>query len=395
MGAKLEEDPSLPRLDSVRTLIDVSSVGFEWNLINDDRIIGFVVYRSGSGEGKGLQKIATIKNPYATHFYDLSLNPQTKYIYAFATLGQDGRISPKSNPIHIQTSFIDSVESVFAINSQPKTIKIIWSPHPNPSVDSYLLQRLDKAGQFQTIKLIPHRLSVEYFDTKLKDGETYTYRVIAQNHEGVKSKPSEGVSVATIPQPAPINNVKASDNLPKAIEIQWDEAQEAEGIKKKYYKILYSTNDKDYKTLATTNQTNYTHKLKAGEDGVSYYYQVVLLGENGLEGHMSTTPAKGVSLPPPDAPLYFKGEVQNNQAILSWEAPEDERVKGYIVYRKEGSLWEQSSKFIDIEQPRFIDKEMRAGKTYKYSVVSVDQYGIESAPTSEIKLPTNPAQSAE
>lgn len=385
-NANLQEDSSLPRLDSVNTLVDVSSVGFEWKLINNEKIKGYVIYRSESGEGKGLQRIATIKNRFATHFYDINLSPQTKYIYAFAVLGENDTISPKSEPIHIQTSFIDPVESVFAINNQPRSIKLIWSPHPNPSVDSYLIQRLNKAGEFKTIKTIPHRLSVEYFDEDLKDGETYTYRIIAKNHEGVESKPTQGISVSTIPQPAPIENIQASNDLPRSISITWEDAPDSAGVSKKYYKILVSSNDKDYKSIATTNQTNYTHKLQAKDDGITYSYQVVLLGDNGLEGRMSSNPAKGSSLPPPSTPTQFEGKMIEGKATLSWQTPSDDRIVSYIVYRKEGALWTQSAKFIDIHNNGFIDKEMQKGKKYSYSVVSVDKHGIESKPSQEIEL---------
>lgn len=386
LNVKLQEDSSLPRLDSINTLVDVSSVGFEWKLINNDSIQGYVVYRSESVGGKGLQQIAIIKNRFATHFYDTNLLPQTKYMYAFAVLGPNGAVSPKSEPIHIQTSFIDPVESVFAINNQPRTIKLIWSPHPNPSVDSYLVQRLDKAGKFKTITTIPHRLSVEYFDEDLQDGETYTYRIIARNHEGIESKPTEGISVSTIPQPAPIENIQASTNLPRSIEVTWDSAPDSAGVSKKYYKILVSSNNKDFKSIATTNQTHYTHKLQAKDDGVSYYYQVVLLGDNGLEGRSSSTPAKGSSLPPPATPTQFEGKMIDGRATLSWQIPSDERIQSFIVYRKEGTLWAQSSKFIDIHDNSFSDKEMQKGKKYSYSVVSVDKNGLESKPSQEIEL---------
>lgn len=385
-NTKLQEDTSLPLLDSVNTLADVSSVGFEWNLVQSDSVEGFVVYRSQFGSNKGLQKIATIKNRFATHYYDKNLKPQTKYIYAFATLGQNGTISPKSEPINIQTSFIGPVESLFAINSEPRTVKLIYSPHPNPSVDSYLIQRLNKSGEFKTIKTIPHRLSVEYFDKNLKDGETYTYRIIAKNHEGIKSKPSQSVSVSTIPQPAPIQDIQASTNLVRSIQITWREAPDTQGVSKKYYKILYSANGKDYKHLATTNQTQYTHKLKDKEDGLSYYYQVILLGDNGLQGHLSSSPAKGSSLPPPGTPIHFNGKILDNKAMLSWQNPNDERIVGYIVYRREAGLWSQSMRFVDIYDTKFVDKEMNKDKVYSYSVASIDKNGIESEPTQSISL---------
>lgn len=386
LNENLKENTALPQLDSVNTLVDVSSVGFEWKFLNDEAVQGFVVYRAQSLSGKGLQRIAIIKNRFATHYYDTGLSPQTKYIYAFATLGGDKDVSPKGEPIHIQTSFIDAVESVFAINNQPRSIKLIWSPHANPSVETYLLQRLNKAGEFETIAHIPHRLSVEYFDSDLKDGETYTYRVIAKNFEGIESKPSKSVSVSTIPQPAPIENLHASNDMPRAINLSWEAAPDTQGVSKKYYKILYSSDDKDYKTLATTNQTHYTHKLKADENGISYYYQVVLIGDNGLEGRMNTQSAKGSSLPPPSQPTHFEGKIIDDKATLSWQIPSDDRIQSFIVYRYEGAIWAQSTRFVDIEGNSFVDKEMQKGKKYSYSVVSVDKNGIESAPTKKILL---------
>lgn len=386
-SSKLREDSSLPPPSSIHTLADVSSVGFEWKLIQDEKVKGFVVYRSESGEGKGLQAIATIKNRFATHFYDINLNPQSKYIYAFASLGNDDNISPKSEPIHIQTSFIDPVESIFAINNEPRTIKIIWSPHPNPSVDSYLVQRLDKAGKFRTIKTIPHRLGVEYFDTNLNDGQVYTYRIIARSHEGIESKPSQGISVSTIPQPAPIENIQASTDLPRAIEITWKAAPDTQGVSRKIYKISYAReHDKSFKKIATTTQTSYTHKLQQEDDGVKISYQVILLGDNGLEGRESSSPATGSSLPKPSMPLNFRAQMLDNQASLSWDTPTDERIQSFVVYRKEGTIWAQSLRFSNITNNDFVDKEMQKGKKYRYSVVSVDSHGIESTPTQEIEL---------
>lgn len=388
LGKMPQEDASLPSLDSVNTLVDVSSVGFEWKLITDSRIKGFVIYRAQNNKDEALQKIATIKDPFSTHYFDTKLKPQTKYTYAFATLGANNTISPKSNPIPIQTSYIDPVESIFAINNRPKTIKLIWSPHPNPSIKSYLIERLNNAGEFQTIKTIPHRLSVEYFDTDLKDGVTYTYRIVAKSYEGVRAKPSQSISITTIQQPNPITNIQATTDLPKAVKIKWDEAPDAEGVKIKRYKILYSKNGKDFKSLATTTQTSYTHKLK--DDGESYIYQVVLLGENELEGKMSSYPPRGSSLNPPKAPTMFEGKMQNQQAHLQWKASTDERVKYYAIYRKEKQLWKQALRFTDITDTYFIDKEMQPNKKYLYSVVGVDEHEIESAHSQEIELSLEP-----
>lgn len=385
LNAPLQKDSSLSPPDSIHTIVDVSSVGFEWNLIQNENAQGFVIYRS-KPNSRELFEIERIKNRFATHYYDHHLKPQTTYLYGIATLGENNTISQAMRTIEVKTSFIDAIESVFATNSKPRAIKIIFSPHPNPSVDSYLIQRLNKAGEFKTIAKIPHRLSAEYFDENLQNGETYTYRVIAKSFEGIESKPSQSVSARTIPQPAPIENIQASNDLARAISITWQEAPDTQGVSKKLYKISYSLNGKSYKHLATTDKTQYTHKLTDKEDGVSYYYQVVLLGDNGLQGHLSSYPAKGSSLPPPSTPKNFEGKMLDNKATLSWQTPSDERIVSYVVYRKENGLWTQSARFIDIYDTHFIDKEMQEDKIYAYSVVSIDKNGIESAPTPEIKL---------
>lgn len=291
-------------------------------------------------------------------------------------------MSKKSEILHIQTSFVDAVESVFGVNSMPKTIKLIWSPHPNPSVKSYIIERLDSQGEFKSIGSSNHRLSVEFFDKNLQDGETYTYRIIAKTYEGIKSKPSNILQVSTIKQPDAINNVQASNDLARQILLQWDEAPDSAGVKQKKYKVLYSSNDKQCKVAGTTTKTTFTHKIQ--EDGARYYYQVLLLGENGLEGKYSAESSVGSTLPKPSPVRDFKAFIQNGNATLKWETPSDSRIDSFIVYRKES--WGKELKYSDIRKDGFVDKEMQQGKKYKYSVVSVDSNGIESVPSIEIEL---------
>lgn len=388
LSTKWQEDASLATLDAnaISILADVSSVGFEWKPLNMDNLKGFVIYRAQSGSDKGLEQIDVILNPYATHYYNAGLSAQTKYIYAFATISNDDSISPKSEPLYVQTSFIDAVESLFAITNAPKSIKLIWSPHPNPSVSSYILQRLNtKSGEFKSIKTIPHRLSVEYFDTNLDDDTSYTYRIIAKSFEGIESKPSKSVSATTIAPPKPIENITASENQPRAVVLSWDEAQDSKGVSKKRYEVSYSLDNKHFKKLATTSQTTYTHSLSAESDGIVHYYQVILLGDNGLRGRTSGS-VKGSSLAKPSTPKHFSASVKDGKAELSWEAPSDDRIMGYIIYRKEGAIMSQVKPFNGITETSFSDESMQKGKKYHYSVVSVDEYGIESAPTQTITL---------
>ncbi|PAF47596.1 hypothetical protein BKH46_03315 [Helicobacter sp. 12S02634-8] len=383
-GREDKIDTGLPIIKDVKTINDVRSVGFEWGSIDDTSLVaGFVLYRI---EKDGvLKKIATIKNPLATHYYDNGLTPLSAYSYQISTLGKDGAVSPRSPIIHIKTSFIDAVESVFASEGYPKEIKLIWSPHPNPSISKYIIQRLDDRGVFLNIGAVKNRLYVEYFDKNLQDGKEYKYRVIAESFEGAKSLPSPIAVGKTKAQPSPITHLLASNNLPRAIKLDWDLSPQEDVVA---YRVYSAGSIKDhFKMIAQTKENHYTDKIP--QDGVERFYKVIPLDSTGLQGELPIGAVKGMTLTPPPTPIIIKGVIQNNQAVILWQSIDDMRVKNYAVYRYEGSFSSKPLRFGDITKNEFIDKEMTAGKKYRYQVVSVDGNGIESAPSKEVELLIN------
>lgn len=196
-GKNDKVDQGLPMVKNVRTINDVKTIGFEWDKVDDISLIkGFVLYQI-TKDG-GIRRIAVIKNPLATHYYDDGLIPQTKYAFQISTLGKNGAVSPRSPLVNVKTSFIDPVESVFASDDYPKEVKIIWSPHPNPSISKYIIQRQNDKGLFLNIGVVKNRLYVEYFDKNLEDGKQYKYRVIAESFEGAKSLPSMKIGRAHV-----------------------------------------------------------------------------------------------------------------------------------------------------------------------------------------------------
>ncbi|PAF42773.1 hypothetical protein BJI48_05785 [Helicobacter sp. 11S02596-1] len=377
-------DITLPVVKDVKTINDVKSVGFEWEKIDDTASInGFVLYRvEKDGSAK---RVATIKNPLATHYYDNGLLPQTSYSYQVSTLGKNGLVSPRSPIVHIKTSFIDPIESVFASDEYAKEVKIIWSPHPNPSISRYIIQRQDSKGVFLNIGVVKNRLYVEYFDKNLEDGKDYKYRVIAESFEGAKSLPSAIAVGRTKAQPPAITGLKASNDLAKKIQLQWDKSPQNDVVK---YRIYRSDSLKShFNLIGETKNPAYTDKIES--DGVARFYKVVPVDSAGIEGDLPLGAVKGASLPPPPTPVIIKGVIENAQAIIEWQPINDDRVKSYAVYRYEGSFSSRPLRFGDITKTQFVDKEMTNGKKYRYRVVSVDANGLESAPSKEVELLIN------
>lgn len=383
-GKNDKVDPALPMVKDVRTINDVKTIGFEWDKVDDTSLIkGFVLYQI-TKDG-GIRRIAVIKNPLATHYYDDGLIPQTKYAFQISTLGKNGAVSPRSPLINVKTSFIDPIESVFASDEYPKEVKLIWSPHPNPSISKYIIQRQNDKGLFLNIGVVKNRLYVEYFDKNLEDGKEYRYRVIAESFEGAKSLPSVIVVGKTKPKPLPVTGVVASMNLPREIKITWNKSPQNDVVK---YNIYASNSPKDnFKLIGETKNTFYVDKIN--EDGIERFYKVVPVDNVQIEGDLPLGSAKGATIAPPPTPIIIQGTIENNKAVIKWQKINSNRVKEYAVYRYDGSFSGKPLRFSGILKNEFVDKEMKAGKKYRYQVVSVDKNGIESAPSKEVELLLN------
>lgn len=363
---------SLVPLSDVRIMPDVSSVAFEWKLNEKDKSIkGFVVYRKQKGE-KDFERIAIIRNPFATHFVDKGLKNESIYYYQFATLGANDTISARSKTFAAKTSFIQPLEMAYASKDTPRMIKILWNPHPNPSVDGYIVEKkID--GQWQEIAEVPNRLNIEYFDTGLADGATYEYRVASVDFNGIKGRYSPVVSATTKRPPEPLSNITASRDVPKLIVIKWDASKQSDIT---HYDIYASQKERSgYEKIGESEKTYY--EFKTGDNGERWFFKVVAVDEYGIAGSLAQIPVMGLSLTPPPPPIIKGASVVDGEAVIGWEIPST-RVSEIYVYRKEGTFGKPLKFRVKTNESKFVDKDMEKGKTYTYWVEFVDVNQIPS-----------------
>ena len=362
-------DDTLPKIQNIKTIIGVSSVAFEWDMIKDTNAMGYVVYRDS---GDGYEEVAHITNPLTSHFVDTHLIPEKEYGYYFHVLGKD-RYSTRSDIIKIKTSYIDPVSNLYASNDYPRKVKLLWNPHQNPSISHYLIQRGDN-GDFKTIARIDNRLSVEYFDENLNDGSNYSYRIVAVDFMGTPSRPSKIVVAKTKDAPILDTTLNASNSFIDRIELSWDSNPHIA-----YYKI-YRANSLEgkYKPIATTNDTKFTDGQKS-PDSV-YFYAISGVDFDEIESNQSRA-ARGSTKPLLPAPNITKGYIDNNKARIEWSGVS--KARHYIVYRKNGFF---SSVKFRVDDTYFIDNDMKNNEEYTYYVVAVDEFGLESKKSQEVIL---------
>jgi len=194
-------DNRLPKLNSVKVIASNTAIGFEWQPISKQGLDGVNIYRTApnlyadNSSKKHLVKIATINNPFASHFVDTGLLQNSYYTYTFTTIkgeyeSEHGRIIEiKTLPPLPKIAFFQGVQKTKNI------IKLIWRPHPDKRVKMYKIERSVNGSEWRWIGTVKNRMMVEYLDRYVKSGNRYQYRVIAVGFDDSYSLPSNILTI--------------------------------------------------------------------------------------------------------------------------------------------------------------------------------------------------------
>ncbi len=190
-------DPTLPTIHNVRTKVDKSSIGFEWDLIKDARVKGIEVYRAVDNGNKEeeFKKIATLSSRYTTHFVDTKIVPNRRYIYTFRTYGLFKGSAPGKVVRVKAPAPIAPVNLVSVYLADSGVVKLLWTPHPYAGVYDYVIERKVQGREWKYLATVKGRLSPEYIDMSPAKGYTYSYRVVARLADGIRGVPSREFSI--------------------------------------------------------------------------------------------------------------------------------------------------------------------------------------------------------
>ncbi len=390
-------DPSQPKIDeslevvdseSIRHISEITSIAFEWRKVDDPRVDGYNLYRANVQEdGDKLKQVDFIENRYATHFVDEDLEPNTKYIYSFSSNTESGYESKPTNSIEVTTADRpEAVPFIQAISNLPRQIKVLWRPHSSLNIEYYKIERsTPQSSEWRNLDTLDGRLQSEFIDTDLEDNVVYIYRVTAYTFEDIASYPSKIVRAQTKPLPAGVMSLRASTDLPRKIMLNWQPSENSDIVQ---YNIYRNTSaDGSFDLLKRVNKETVQYEDFINEDGKTYFYKVTATDIDNLESSIHKNAVMGITLPKLNKPVLTLAQIQGEKAILNWLAG-DKRAVSYNIYKniKDGMFDSRQEKFTNITDLRFEDNDIVRGVEYKYSVESVDQYGIVSETTNETLL---------
>ncbi|EAJ1622277.1 fibronectin type III domain-containing protein [Campylobacter upsaliensis] len=368
---------SLPKVQSLKSISDLSNVAFEWEPLYSENIQGFYLYRSSEKEPQ-MKLVATIKDKFQTHYVDTKLESGTKYQYMMKTFNEQGHFSEEGQVIEIATQpRPEPLAFVQAITNLPERIKLIWRPHTDLRVNAYIIEKKKvEDKKFAKIGEVKNRLSAEFID-EVKANENFLYRVSALTFDGVQSEPSEVLNSTSKALPPEITHLSASNDLNGKIMLSWD-APVYEDFS--YFKI-YATSSSflPFTLLAKTDKNSYEDIVQGA--GESKQYKITMVDKDGLESPMPKRGVEGKTLGLPASPSIILAQITSEGIVLEW-ADNDNRAVEYEVKRYGG---DQNAIFKGIKEKRLRDIKALAGVEYSYEVIAIDELGQRSAPSSKVK----------
>ncbi len=391
---EVQIDTTLPVVELTKNGVfaDMNAIAFEWKNIADPRVKGIYIYKKSEDKQKADKSdnkekyYDTVEGRFATHYLDKKIVPNTRYSYYFKTFSDKAQ-SQNSKIVRVNSlPVLQSVSWIHSIEGMPRTAKIIWRPHINQKVKAYIVERktLDD-DEWQKIATVDGRLNAEYIDKDLKDNFVYKYRIRVVTFDNIVSTPSEIVKVITKALPKPITGIVATNNMAKKIQITWDKVTDKDFSR--YYVYRSDELDGSYELVAKLYNNIFTDEIT--EDGKSYFYRVSSVDKDGLESEHEKFSIQGMTLPKPNAPAIVEAKLIGNRVEISWSKV-DPRTKTYIVVKKSKKGWfDTITKEIEgISHTSYVDSEIEPNTTYLYKVYAVDENGIKSKPSMEIKIVT-------
>jgi fibronectin type 3 domain-containing protein len=363
-------------------------------------VTGYNIYRGDSPGGEGF--LASILL-FTTYTDTAVQNGHTYYYYVTAVNlnGESGRSNEVSatpgGPPPPPPPTVPGPPKNLNAQAGDGSVYLTWqAPNDNGGspIKFYHIYRGSSPDQLSRVATVGDVRS--YTDTGLTNGQTYWYRVSAENDvgEGGWSNPASATPQAPPSPPGPPVNLQATAG-DGAVQLGWTPPTDNGGAPVTNYRIYRGTASGQLAFLVEVpSVTSYTDTGLT--NGVKYFYQVTAVnsaGEGPRSNEASATPMPRATVPdPPVKAVAIGGDAR---VSLSWQVPGSNGgspITNYKIYRGTSSGGESWLATVGADVFSYTDASVTNGVTYFYYVTAVNAIG-ESGPSNEVSATPLPAAS--
>jgi len=204
--------------------------------------------------------------------------------------------------------------------------------------------------------------------------------VLTVRATGPKGKTSEWSNAVPLSVGVPLSvpTDLAAENVAEGVHLRW----QGTGPR---YRVFRSLSDQTPDRLAESDQPEYVDKTTNYGSMYKYFVQAITaddLRQSEISVVVAITPRDDF---PPAVPAGLSAVAGVSAIELAWERNTEDDFRGYNVYRStEDAAFEKVAALIDA--PAYSDRQVEAGKRYRYAASSVDQAGNESRRSEAVEV---------
>lgn len=315
----------------------------------------------------------------------------TTYHYRVRGITPFGEVGPPSNlvrgkgePIVEQVPFITSAQS-----PNNSFIDIHWDfpPDNNNAIKGFVVRRAAKPiGNYDALTkdlLTPQTRS--FIDTSA--GQSNYYKVLALGFDGewYSSHVYYAPLVDSIPPHRPAG-LKAEVSDKGQVTLSWDANTDADIYGYRIYKAYHQSDELAQITSEPLRKNTFVDSVDLNTLNEHVYYSVMSIDRT--QNHSGLSQSLQVLLPDkvrPQPPVLLAHSSDHSGISISWRRGASADIVKYKVYRNVpgDTQWIEIRTLLPADDSVYFYKDTTtaAGKKYFYTVISVDEAGLESTPT--------------
>ena len=404
------------RMTNVPTPAVVSSRGkvrgavIEIQTPSSETIKSYKILRSRNETGP-YREIADLEATDSSRmqFEDRNLLDAETYYYKIYAVTKSNLASYPTEPLKISTTGPPgTVTGLAARSGLVRRVVLTWSPASDANTEGYSILRRSGGGRWERIKTLKGRFHGTYTDENLRDGATYTYRIVSFNAAGTESPPSASAVATTQSSPSqsktpdiersraqgpdsprtgavsrpmsePVRSLRALGE-DKQISLQWEPPAEREAAR---YEI-YRSSEPSPAVQKIQDVPGNVHRFldRNIEEGTKYHYRVIAIYGEGAEKQNSQT-ALPYSGQRPSRPTGMKATLEGKKIRLTWQSNGEDDIAKYAIEQKGSSVWDRIG---ETKNTGCLIEELEPGKIHAFRIIAVNRADIEGEPSEEIRV---------
>lgn len=274
-----------------------------------------------------------------------------------------------------------------AVSRDNMYIAITWDfpDTDNIAIQGFSVERCARpGGNFDVIAPMLPPLSRSFEDREPGIVNYYKVTAFALDGEPYPSPLYFSQLVDSIPPAAPAG-LGAQVNDEGLVSLSWKDNDEPDLYGYRIFKANHEREEPAQLTIAPSREARFSDTVNLKTLNEYVYYRIMAVDLNQNQSTLS--PALRVALPdkvPPQPPVFLPVKVDGSGIGLSWIPSPSVDVVQYALYRKSPgqAQWEKIMEYeANADSLRgHTDSTARPAETYQYTVLAIDDAGLESVP---------------